>query len=116
MADYRVNSGDLRKRITFQQPTITQDDGGAQVATWADVPSNPTVYARWVNAHGQEAIGSDALRSVQRALVTIRHRTDILVTWRVLLDSLPWQIISIDPVQGKNRWIEIVVERAKGTV
>lgn len=116
MADYRVNSGDLRTRITFQKPTLTQDDGGAQVVSWANVPSNPTVYARWINAHGAEVVGSDALRSVQRALVTVRHREDILATCRVLKDGQAWNILSIDPVQGKNRYIELLVEQAKGTV
>lgn len=116
MADYRVNPGDMRTQITLQTPTITQDAGGAQKNTWANVSPNPTVWARWVNAHGVEVVTSEALESVQRAVVTIRHRTDMNTTWRVLKSSEAWQIISIDPVQDKRRFVELIVERAKGSV
>lgn len=116
MTEYVVNPGDLRTLITFQEPTITLDDGGAQVSTFANVTPDPTVWARWINAHGQEAVNSDALKSVQRATVTVRYRSDISETWQVLKDGVAWKIISIDPVQDKKRWVEMVVERAKGSV
>ena len=115
---YSVNAGELRTRITFQEPTVSQDAGGAQKKTWANVATNPTVWARWINAHGQEVVTSEALKSVQRATVTVRHRSDILSTWRVLRveDGTAWEIVSPDPVQGRRRWVELVVERAKGSV
>jgi len=116
MAKYAVNPGDMRTQITLQSPTITQDAGGAQVTSWANVSPNPTVYARWINAHGLEAVTSEALKTVQRATVTIRHRTDINTTWQVLRNSEAWQIVSIDPVQDKRRFVEMVVERAKASV
>lgn len=113
---YEINPGDLRTRITFQQPTIVTDAGGAQSETWANVSTNPTVWAKWVNAHGQEAINQNAETSVQRATVTIRYRADVLTTWRVNWSSETWRIISIDQVQHKNRYTELVVERVMGTV
>lgn len=118
MADLNITIADLRTRITFQSPTVSADAGGAQVPSWANVATNPTVWARWINAHGQEVITSDASQSVQRATVTVRHRTDIRESWRILRvsDSSYWQIVSIDAVQGRNRWVELVVERAKGTL
>lgn len=116
MPQYIVNPGEMRTRITFQQPTVNKDAGGAQSETWANVTTNPTVWARWVNAHGNESVQSEALKAVQRATVTVRHRTDILTTWQVLKDSEAWRIISIDRARGENRWVELVVERAKGTV
>jgi SPP1 family predicted phage head-tail adaptor len=115
MAGFNVNLSDMRTRVTFQVPTISKDAGGAQVETWANVTSNPTVWARWTNAHGQEAVQNEALKSSQRAAVVVRYRTDILTTWQVLKDSEAWQIISIDEVQDRNRWVELVVERVKGT-
>lgn len=116
MADLNIKTADLRTRITFQEPTLTKDAGGAQSPGWANVATNPTVWARWINAHGQEAASSDALKSVQRATVTIRHRTDIQTAWRLLKGTEAWQIVSMDEVREGNRWIELVVERAKGTV
>jgi SPP1 family predicted phage head-tail adaptor len=80
------------------------------------VATNPTVKARWVNDHGQEAVASEALRSTQRATVTIRHRADVLTTWRILKGAEIWSILSIDAVQERNRYVELRVERVKGTV
>lgn len=116
MAEYDVKVSDLRTRITFQEPTITLDDGGAQVATFANVTPDPTVWARWINAHGQEAVASEALKNVQRATVTVRYREDISETWQILKDGIAWKIISVDPVQDKRRWVEMVVERTKGSL
>ena len=116
MSAYTINPGDMRTVITLQSPTITADAGGAQVSTYANVATNPQVWARWVNAHGNEAVNSETLRTTQRATVTIRHRSDIQTTWRILKGLEVWQILSIDPVQDKSHWVELVVERAKGTV
>ncbi len=113
---YIINVGEMRTQITLQSPTISQDAGGAQSQTYANVSSNPVVYARWINAHGTETVNSDALKSAQRATVTIRHRTDINETWRILKDSEAWQILSIDPVRDQRRFVELVVERVKGSV
>ena len=116
MPDFTVQISDLRTRITFQEPTQSQDTGGAQTASYAIVTTNPTVWSRWINAHGQEAISNDALRAAQRATVTIRYRSDIQLTWQILKDGEAWQIISIDHVQDRNRWTEMIVERVKGTL
>lgn len=116
MADYSINPGDLRTRITLQQPTIVTDAGGAQNETFANVSTNPTVWAKWVNAHGQESVSAGAATFKQRATVAIRNRADVVETWQVLKDSAAWKIISIDRVQGRNRWLEMIVERVKGTL
>jgi SPP1 family predicted phage head-tail adaptor len=116
MAEFTVNPGEMRTRITFQQPTIVTDAGGAQSETYANVSTNPIVWSRWVNDHGQEGVSSDADKSTQRATVTVRHRTDILETWQVLNNGEAWKITSKDAVQGKNRWVVLRVERVKGTV
>lgn len=110
-----INPGELRTSITLQTPTISTDAGGAQKAGYANAGTNPTVYARWINSHGQEQ-AENAVKSVQRATVTIRNRTDVQTTWRVLKDNEAWNIISIDAIRGENRFIELVVERAKATV
>ena len=115
MPDLNVQLSDLRTRITFQQPTMATDAGGAQVPTWANVASVPTVWAQWVYEHGQEALQSDSLQAAQRATVTIRYRSDMVPTWRVVKDSENWKILSVDHVQDRNRWTVLIVERVKGT-
>ncbi len=113
---YRVAAGDLRTRITLQRPSLAKDAGGAQVSDWKDAPQTPQVWARWVNAHGQESVASDALKAAQSATVTIRQRADIEVTWRVLRAGVAWNIVSMDAVQDRRQWLELRVERAQGTL
>ena len=116
MADLLIQISALRTRITFQSPTISADAGGAQKTTYANVGTTPNVWAQWINDHGQESIAGGAEVSIQRATVRVRHRTDIVTTWRVLKDSEPWLILSIDLVQDKHRWVDLRVERVKATV
>jgi SPP1 family predicted phage head-tail adaptor len=117
MAGYAISVGDLRTQITFQSPTITTDAGAAQKSSFSNVATNPTVWARWINAHGQEILTGNAMSSVQLATVTVRHRTDITTKWQIVKDDgTTWQVISIDEVQDRNRWIEMVVERAAGSL
>lgn len=116
MADLTLRISDLRTRITFQEPTVTKKDSGAQVEAYANIETNPTVWAQWVNDHGQEVVSSDAEKSEQRATVTIRYRSDVSEAWRVMKDEEPWKIFSIDHVRGRNRWTVMRVERVKETV
>lgn len=116
MADINVQVGDLRTLITFQSPTVGKTTEGAQTEAYATIATNPTVWALWVNDHGQEGVASDAEKSTQRATVTIRYRSDVLTTWQVLQDEAPWKIFSVDHVRGRNHWTVLRVERVEGTV
>lgn len=116
MADLNIRIGDLRDRITFQAPTVTQKDSGAQTEAYANIATNPTVWAQWINDHGQEVVTSDVEKSEQRATVTIRYRSDVSEKWQAVKDGETWKIFSIDHVRGRNRWTVLRVERVKGTV
>jgi head-tail adaptor len=110
-----INPGELRTQITLQSPTVSKDSGGAQKAGYSNASTNPVVLARWINSHGEENT-NNAVKSVQRATVIIRHRTDIDATWRVLKDNVAWYVISVDAIRGESRWLELVVERAVGSI
>lgn len=116
MAGYDIQVGDMRDRVTFQSPTVSKSSGGGQVEAYANVATNPTVWALVVYDHGQEVITNDAEKSVQRATVTVRYRSDVLATWQVLIDGAAWKIFSVDHVRGRNRWTVLRVERVIGTV
>jgi SPP1 family predicted phage head-tail adaptor len=114
--DSFINTGDLRTSITFQVSTLTPDPGSAQIASWANVSTNPTVLAWWVNAHRDKVISNEMLKYEQRATVTIRYRSDILPTWRIVKDGQHWQILSIDDVNNRHRYMELIVELQRGAV
>lgn len=115
MADLNISISDLRTRITLQEPTLSKDSSGAKQKAYSTIATNPTIWVQWINDHGQEAVSSDVLTSVQRATVRGRHRNDIVESWCLLKNNERWKILSIDLVQGRNRWFELRVERVKGT-
>lgn len=114
---FATDAGALRTPITFQEPTLAVDPGGAQSPTWANVGTNPSVWSAWVYDHGQEQAASGADVSTQRATVTVRYRSDILATWRVYDGSNYWSLIAPpEHVQRRNHWTVLRVELVKGTV
>jgi head-tail adaptor len=118
MPNFIINAGELRARITFQASTLTQGTDGAQVPAWSNIATNPTVWSKWVHDHGQELAQSGAGKSIERATVTIRYRSDLLPSYALLDPSgARWQIISApENVQNENRWTVFRVERVKGSV
>lgn len=117
MAELTVKISDLRTRITFQSPTISKTTGGAQTEAYANLATNPTVWALVVYDHGQTVVANEAEKAEQRATVTIRYRSDVSDKWQVLIDGNPWKIISPpDHVRGLNRWTVLRIERVIGTV
>lgn len=113
----KVSIAELNTRITFQSSTLTQGTDGAQVPSWANIASNPTVWSKWVHDHGAEQ-AQGANTSIERATVTVRYRSDIKSSYAILDPSgARWQIISaLENVQNQNRWTVFRVERIKGTV
>lgn len=107
------NPGELRTRVTFYTVKIVKDAGGAQKNDWEFLD---TVSVKWVNAHGQEAVQNNALKSTQRATVTRRYNPHVTPSTSLLLGSERWQVVSVDDIQNRHEYMELIVERAKGTV
>ncbi len=108
-----TNPGELRTKVTFQNVNLTPGAGAFQTETYADLD---TVYVKWVNAHGPEAVSSEALKVVRRATVTRRYRSDVGEKTVILKDGERWQVVSIDDIQDRHEYLELVVECAKGSV
>lgn len=107
------NPGELKTPITIQNPTLVTDAGGAQSPTWADAAA---VRAKWINDHGVESGQNDAEKFVQRATVLVRYLASISSASSVLKNGERWQVIGMDNIQERNEYIELRVERVKGTV
>jgi SPP1 family predicted phage head-tail adaptor len=108
-----TNPGELRTPVLFQNSTISQDAGGAQTTAWVDLD---TAYVKIVNAHGQEAVASDALKSVERSTWLRRYHASVSTVTAGVLDGQRWQVVSVDDIQNRHEYMELVVERAKGSL
>ena len=87
-----MRAGQLRHRVTLQEPTTTQDEFGAPVVTWADVA---TVWARVETTSGDESIDMGRASASLTHTITIRQRPGVLPTWRVLWNARVLEIASV---------------------
>lgn len=85
-----ARAGDLTERVTFQQEVRVSDGGGGDVVTWQTVV---TVDAQVRPLNGRERLQADQLQASANYRLTIRRRTDLTESMRVVWSGHP------DPMQ-----------------
>jgi SPP1 family predicted phage head-tail adaptor len=105
-----LEAGKLNQRITIQQYTPTRDTNGAEIDTWGTVT---TVWASKSNQSGREFSAAQKVNAEVTALFTIRYRTGINTSMRILHESKYYNILFIDNVESANVMLRIA---AKGVV
>ena len=106
-----TNPGELRTSIILKSRTVTTGTGGFPIPTWPTTIA--TVWAKWVNVHGQEAWIAQTAQAGQAATVTIRYRSDIDLTCAVFKGSDRWEIVSMDNIQERGEYLEMKVIRKR---
>jgi len=81
-----MRSGTLRERVTIQSATLAQDSYGQPIPTWANLATNPTVWANvGSRASGERFItGGEQVQATVSHTVRIRYRTDVTVKMRLI--------------------------------
>jgi SPP1 family predicted phage head-tail adaptor len=114
MAKY-VNAGELRTPIKFVIVTRTTDSDGYPTETETAILATK---CKWVNVHGTEVFTAMQQQLKEPATITVRYSA--LINQRLLVykgtDPEPYQVISIDDVEDRHRWLEIKVQRSEGAV
>ena len=114
-----ANAGELTTRVRFIKVAHTINENGFPVHTETDVFGEP-VYCRWVWAHGSEVFEHMELKLGQVATLTMYASPLITVDCRVVLvdelalvgtDLGPFEIVSIDSVENRGRYMEIKIKR-----
>lgn len=96
--------GELRHRITFQKLTTTTNENGFEVETWENYK---TVWAAITNLHGREYFEAAAVQKENTVKFTTRYFKDPDTSMRILFQGRQYNIISIDNIKYKNKYIEI---------
>lgn len=91
-----MRAGELRKRVTIQEPSTAQDGYGAPVGGWTDVA---TVWASIVDVSGREFIAAGGTQNSAQTKITIRYRPGVRSVMRVVHGS---DIYSIEAVLGQD--------------
>ncbi len=105
-----VSPGEMRTAISVCKAVKERDEDGYTTETYEAIAN---VKSRWVSVHGTESFTADMQGYTQPATVTIRYCADITEDCIVYKDgeSTPYRIISVNNVEGRNRWLEIKVTK-----
>ena len=94
----------LNKRITIQELKTNINENGFEIEEWIDFK---TVWAGVSNLHGREYFEAAAVQMEKTVKFTIRYLADIDTSMRILFKNKAYNIISIDNIKYRNRFIEI---------
>lgn len=96
--------GELRHKITFQKLTTCTNENGFEVETWENYK---TVWAAVSNLYGKEYFEAAAVQKENTVKFTIRYFRGLDTSMRILFRDTEYNIISIDNIKYKNKYIEI---------
>lgn len=115
-----ANAGELRTPVRFYRVERETDGAGFTVSEREvcvfgqdEAGEDRAVRCKWVNAHGTEVFAGMQLQLREPATLTMRYSPLIDQTLLVYRegDNRPYEVISVDDVEGRHRWLEIKVQR-----
>lgn len=114
----QARAGELRTVVTFRRTVRTSDDEGCgherEESVFTDGAGRERgVHCKWVNAHGTEVFAAMQQQIREPATLTMRYSPLIDATMLVYkgTDPRPYEIISVDNVEDRGKWLEIKVQR-----
>ena len=102
-----MQAGRLNRRCTLQAPGTTQDELGQPIPGWTDVA---TLWGDVRLRSGLESVKAGAVVSTVQASVRIRYRTGINAGMRVLVDSVPYEVLAVQPDVGGREYVDLVCQ------
>ena len=105
-----LRAGTLRKRITFQVRSATQDAVGGQSVAWTDLI---TIWASLEPAAGRELMTAQAMNIEQPTTITVRWQPELanfrsVAAMRVAYGSRIFNIHSSQNQEERNRILVLI--------
>jgi len=100
--------GDLKYKVTLQQPVLTGDGGGGFTESWQNVASTPTVYADIAPLSGGERLRFHQQETFVTHRITLRYRGDLTNAMRLVRGERIYTILSITDRDGRGIWLDIL--------
>jgi len=104
-----MNIGHMDRRIALQSTTLTTNDYGQRVASWA---TYATVWASIKYKRGSEKVTDDQVGSTQTVDFTIRYSTDVSgvkASHRLVYNSQNYEILYVQEI-GRKEGLILVCE------
>lgn len=118
----QARGGELRTRIYIRKTVKAADKDGAASGMKVEsvFPPGPdgrerVYHCKWVNAYGAEAFTAMQLKIQKPATLTMRYSALIRPDHMVykLGDQVPYEIVSVNDVEDRHRWLEVKVCRRR---
>ena len=104
----------LREPVTFQRSGRTSDGVGGATQAWATVSGSPSrAFVRPVG--GREWYAHDRVEAQPRLKLVVRYSASIQEGDRVIIRSKAHDIVRIDNIEFRNKWLEILVDGGVAT-
>ena len=101
--------GSLNKRLELQSATQTSDNMGGFTEVWATVA---TVWgAVWPVSASEQVQAMQTTMTISHRL-RIRHRSDLLPSWRIKFGSRYFNVVSLINPNEKGQWLDILCKEA----
>jgi len=104
------NPGELRTSIVLERRDVSTETGGFKKPNWSAIT---TVKAKWINAHGNESRQAAIQDVASPATVLIRYQAGLDTTCAVSKDGVRYEIVSVDDIQERHEYMELIVRRMK---
>jgi SPP1 family predicted phage head-tail adaptor len=99
-----MRAGNLRHRVTIQQPTLSGDGMGGGTHSWSNIATvwgNVTTTSA-TNTLNVEEQTSDQFRTVQYYVVVLRYRGNLQTNMRLIHRNRTLEILSILNINERN--------------
>jgi SPP1 family predicted phage head-tail adaptor len=107
-----MNFSRADRKIRIEAQSEAQDSLGQQSTVWSLI-TNGNVWAQVSIGGGTELMKSKKLFDTADAVFTIRYRSDVTPTHRIVYNNANWNIIAIEEV-GRRDSLRIVARRYNG--
>lgn len=109
----RAPIGELRHRVSLQSPTDTIDAYGQEIRTWS---TYATVWARVEQTPGSETQAGQSQLALSPHRITIRYRTDVMPTHRLVYGSITLELVSVTDETGYGTHLVLAGIQSQGAV
>lgn len=96
----------MRHRITIEKPTDAADSFGQPISTWTTYRASEP--AAFIQTSGGEFIRGKQVEATVKAIFTVRYRPGYTEKMRVVHRGITYGILHLNPVEGGQRYIEIL--------
>lgn len=114
----QARAGELRTLVYFRRVLKGTDSKGSarqrEEFVFTDgAGQERAVHCKWVNAHGTEVFAAMQLQIREPATLTMRYSPLIEASMLVYkgADPRPYEIVSVNNVEDRGRWLELKVQR-----